>query len=175
MIYANNDILKENMMEAKMKLAKQIFLVLFEVFTCTYILTNLTLQIAPATSLWDLVERYVFCYGIYQFFTYLILSNKNDSEKDMLLALTLNYRRAEFYLSNQNELVLLDINNHVKYQLEETTFNNKDVLNEYHGLEKLLINKDIQMIQYKIIKFEHLVETTSLLWKYNFLLRWMKE
>ena len=157
-----------------MKLFKQIILVLFEVMICTYILTNLTLQITPATSLWDLIERYIFCYGIYQFITYLILSNKSDSEKDILLALALNYRRAEFYLNTQDDRVLLELNNHIKYQFEKTTFNNKDSLMDYRILEELLVNKDIQMIKYKIIKYEHLLETTSLLWKYNFLLRYMK-
>ncbi len=157
-----------------MKLFKQILLVLFEVITCTYFIANISMQIAPTTSTWDSVERYVFCYGIYQFITYMILSNNNDSMKDMYLALLVNYKRAENYLNTLDDRILIFLTDNIKYQLNKTTFNNKDAQKEYMVLEKLIAEKDINMIQYKIIIYEHLLEYTSLQWRYTFLLRLMK-
>lgn len=158
-----------------MKLAKQIFLVLIEVVTITYILANLSMQYFPTASTWESVERYAFCYGAYQFITYLILSNMNDSRKDMYLAMLTNYRRAESYLNTLDDRILVYLNENVKYQLDRATFNNKDIQKEYSILDKLISDKDIHMIQYKVIIFDHLIEYTSLLWRYNFLLRFMKE
>jgi hypothetical protein len=157
-----------------MKLAKQIFLVLIEVVTCTYLLSSISIEFIPPASTWEYVERYVFCYGVYQFIIYLILSNANDSRKDMYLALLTSYRLAESYLNTLDDRILVYLNEKIKRQLNKTMFNDVDIKKEYSILDKLIAYKDIHMIQHKIITYEHLLEYTSLLWRYNFLLRLMK-
>lgn len=157
-----------------MKLAKQIFLILFEIIVCTYTLTNLSLLIAPAASLWNLVERYVFCYGIYQFATFLILSNINDSRRDMYLAVLTNYRCAELYLNSSDSKILSIINTSIDTQRKKWVFNDTDIKDAYEHLIYAIEQEDLSYIKYQIIYYEHSYELESLAWRFNFVLRIFK-
>ena len=157
-----------------MKLGKQIFLILFESILLTYALTRLSLLISPVDSSWVLVERFVFCYGIYQFCTFLILSNRNDSRRDMYLAVLTNFRYAELYLNNSDSRLLDIIHKNISYQKDKGTFNDKDITKAYEDLKKSIESKDLLDIQYSIILYEHLYELESLSWRFNFILRIFK-
>lgn len=157
-----------------MKLSKQIFLVVFEVTVITYLLTNLSLLISPVDSSWGFVERFVFCYGIYQFCTFLILSNRNDSRRDMYLAILTNFRYAELYLTNFDPILLRTIHRNITYQNGKRTFNDKDITRAYEDLKNSIESSDLRYIQSSIILYEHLYELESLSWRFNFILRIFK-
>jgi len=157
-----------------MKIIKQIFLVLVEVAFFTFILLSISQQIHQTQSNWELIERIILCYGLYQFFAYMILSNMNDSKKDMYLSVLTNYKLAQLYVETSEFRYLNVIEENIKYQLKDSIFNDEKIRNEYNVLLDLIDNRDFSQIQYKIIIYEHHIEFTSLLWRYSFFLRCIK-
>ena len=64
----------------------QIFLYLFEVISISLFLTYLTTFIEDINSPSECLERATMCYTIYQILVLVILTNKNDIERDSCLA-----------------------------------------------------------------------------------------
>lgn len=153
----------------------QIVYFLVEIILVTTMLVYISSNIKTITSTWELVERYLLMYGVYQIIVFIILSNINDVKKDSYLAVLTNYKKALLYLETNNMIIYNSlIKNIDKYQLKDGTMNFKDTINEYKLMKKLISGNDIQTIKYRIILYEHLIEESTLNWKFSFLLRILK-
>jgi hypothetical protein len=157
-----------------MKLQKQIFLHLLEIITITGIIVLLSYCIEKPSSNWDWIERVVLCYGLYQFPTYLFVSSKLDSKKDMYLALLKNYRDTYLYLETEEERFRLGIEKNIEYQLRNDVFNDQQAIEEYGILKEIIKKKDKNYALSKITLLEHCIETVSLSWQYSILLTLVK-
>lgn len=152
----------------------QIFVYLFEIIFITSILVCLTSILEPCNTIWSYVERYILCYGLYQFIIFIILSNINDVKKDSYLALLSCYKLCDLYLENNSKLLLEKINTIIEAQLEKSTLNYKKINNEYEELREIITTKNIDALKVKMIFCEHSYEESNLNWKYSILLRLIK-
>lgn len=152
----------------------QIFIYLIEVVGISIFLAYLTTLIKDNESVYDFIERCVMCYTIYQILVVVILTNKNDIEKDSCLAYITNLKKCILYIETKEKYIKEDILENIEYQLAPDTFNNNKFRKSYdfirHNIDKL--KKD--NIEMELLNAEKMYEFASLNWRFSFLLRRVK-
>ena len=156
------------------KLQRQVLLQLVEIVILTGLITCLSFYIEKPASSWDWVERVILCYGIYQFPTYLWVSNRVDSQKDMYLALLRCYKDALLFIDTGDERVKKLVSENIDMLLKDDVFNDIKIRDEYNIILRLLESKDKNAAIYKINLIEHQIESASLQWHFSILLSFIK-
>lgn len=152
----------------------QVFLVGIELIGGSFLIACIFNYFFPITTKWDMVERMMLGYAVYQIVVYLILTNCNDIRKDSYLALLWNYKMVELYLESNDYKIKEKILKNIEDQLRNDTLNDDDIRNEYEDMKQIISDQDKREVKIRIIWFEHKVEAATLNWKYSFLLRLVK-
>ena len=158
----------------RMKLQKQILLQLVEIMIFTSLYTWISSLVEEPSSKWEWIERIVLCYGIYQFPTYLWVSNRVDSQKDMHLALLRCYKDALLFIDTGDKRFKELVTANVDIQLKDDVFNDDKIRKEYKILLDLLESRDKNVAIYKINLIEHQIESISLEWRFSIFLSIVK-
>lgn len=157
----------------------QIFLYLFEVISISLFLTYLTTFIEDINSPSEWLERATMCYTIYQILVLVILTNKNDIERDSCLAYIKVLKECLLYIEvNEEDIkkeLSKDILKNIDYQLDSGTFNNNEYRQAYALIRNNINNLNKNSIKIEIIKAEHNYEMNALNWKFSFILRLFKK
>ncbi len=152
-----------------------IFLIVLEIGLVTSLLVYISQFLRPVEDGFDLIERYILFFAVYEIFVYITLSFLNDAQCDSLLTLRTAYEQALFYFhsgeDDKHKEILLE---KIQQQLLSTTFNNLGVRAEYELLVGYMDTKNVWAIKYKSIMIGHSYEMCSLQWKLTFLLRIFK-
>lgn len=149
----------------------QIFLYVVELLLVSLLITYSTTFIEPITSSIVFLERIILAYTIYQILVIVILTNLNDIEKDSYLALITILKLTLIYIETRNQELKSQLQENLKHQLNNGTFNSIDLRNDYEYLQKNLDTVDATSINIELIIAEHQYELQSLNWKFSFILR----
>ncbi len=155
----------------------QIFLYLFETLGIAVLCTIFITDINPFTNCFEFIESVTVFYALYQIIIYNILQQFNDIKKDEYLALSTLYKLTRLYIITKNDIIKQDILSKLEYQLDSATFNDNNVRREYLNIKEIINSpkkNNLEIIDYKIIYFDHLSEEAILGWKYSILLRLLK-
>ena len=93
------------------------------------------------------------------------------------MALSTLYKLTRLYIITKNDIIKQDILSKLEYQLDSATFNDNNVRREYLNIKEIINSpkkNNLEIIDYKIIYFDHLSEEAILGWKYSILLRLLK-
>ena len=122
----------------------------------------------------DVLERVGLFYGFYQILTYIILSNLNDIKADEFLALK-NTASIALKACEYNDEIWKGIaKDQIDKQLDSGVFNDMLVRQNYGVLKQCIDENAVKNIEYMIIWAEHCAEKSQLLWRFSFLLRFVK-
>jgi len=108
---------------------------------------------------------------------YGILQQLNDIKKDQYLALLSMYKYINLYIDSENNNILNNIKTIIEKQLSSDTLNDNEIRKEYIAINTIITDKktfDQNIIQIKVIKYEHCYEEATLNWKYSILTRLIK-
>lgn len=157
----------------------QIFLYLFEVISISLFLTYLTTLIEDINSPFKWIERATMCYTIYQILVLVILTNKNDIERDSCLAYIKVLKKCLLYIEmneeNIKKEISKDILKDIDYQLDNGTFNNNEYRQAYALIRDNINNLNKNSIKIELIEVEHNYEMNALNWRFSFILRFLKK
>ena len=122
----------------------------------------------------DVLERVGLFYGFYQILTFIILSNLNDIKADEFLALK-NTASIALKACEYNDEIWKGIaKDQIDKQLDSGVFNDMLVRQNYGVLKQCIDENAVKNIEYMIIWAEHCAEKSQLLWRFSFLLRFVK-
>ena len=155
----------------------QIFLYAFELISISLLFTWLSTFVANCNSIWELIERFIACYTIYQLLIIIVLNNINDIAKDSCLAYISNLKMIDLYLEIKDKNMKKELLKNIDHQLDSGTINNNKYRESYKRLKERINNSKFEnksYIKYELIKAEHNYEFISLQWRYSFLLRLFK-
>lgn len=125
-------------------------------------------------SVLDVLERIGLFYGFYQILTFIILSNLNDIRADEFLAFK-NTASIALKACEYNDEVWKGIaKDQIDKQLDNGVFNDMLVRKNYGVLKQCIDINTVHNIEYMIIWAEHCAEESQLLWRFSFLLRFVK-
>lgn len=153
----------------------QIFLYLFEVVSISIFLTYLTTLIEDINSPLKWIERAIMCYTVYQILVLVILTNKNDIERDSCLAYIKILKKCLLYIEVNKEEIKNEILKDINYQLDSGTFNNNEYRQAYVLIRDNINNLNKNSIKIELIEAEHNYEMNALNWRFSFILRYIKK
>lgn len=152
----------------------QIFLMFLEISVIVGGLTWVSGHLWDFESGLDVLERVGLFYGFYQILTYIILSNLNDIKADEFLALK-NTASIALKACEYNDEIWKGIaKDQIDKQLDSGVFNDMLVRQNYGVLKQCIDENAVKNIEYMIIWAEHCAEESQLLWRFSFLLRFVK-
>lgn len=152
----------------------QIFLMFLEISVIVGGLTWVSGLLWDFESGLDVLERVGLFYGFYQILTYIILSNLNDIKADEFLALK-NTASIALKACEYNDEIWKGIaKDQIEKQLDSGVFNDMLVRQNYGVLKQCIDENAVKNIEYMIIWAEHCAEESQLLWRFSFLLRFVK-
>lgn len=157
-----------------LKKCTQIFYVLLEISVIVGIATFLSCRLWRPDSGIDIVERVGLFYGFYQILTYIILSTLNDIKADEYLALRSACDIAIKACEYEDDIEKNILKNNIKNQLKDDMSNDLEIRRQYEILDKLIDNNSIAQIEYLMAHAEHCYSSSTLQWKFSFLLRRVK-
>ena len=155
----------------------QIILYFIEVFGIAVALTIIVNKFIPVNNWFVNIERTTVFYTLYQIIIYNVLKQLNDIKKDQYLAILTMYKYIKIYNSSKSDNLKENICNLISKQLDTGMLNDIDIRNEYNEIKSVLDGKglfDEEMIDLKIVRYEHLCEYANLNWRYSILLRIFK-
>ena len=152
----------------------QIFLMFLEISVIVGGLTWVSGLLWDVDQGLDVLERVGLFYGFYQILTYIILSNLNDIKADEFLALK-NTASIALKACEYNDEIWKGIaKDQIDKQLDSGVFNDMLVRQNYGVLKQCIDENAVKNIEYMIIWAEHCAEESQLLWRFSFLLRFVK-
>ena len=152
----------------------QIFLMFLEISVIVGGLTWVSGLLWDFESGLDVLERVGLFYGFYQILTYIILSNLNVIKADEFLALK-NTASIALKACEYNDEIWKGIaKDQIDKQLDSGVFNDMLVRQNYGVLKQCIDENAVKNIEYMIIWAEHCAEESQLLWRFSFLLRFVK-
>ena len=122
----------------------------------------------------DVSERVGLFYGFYQILTFIILSNLNDINADEFLAFKNTASIALKACEYNDEACKGIAKDQIDKQLDSGVFNDMLVRQNYGVLKQCIDENAVKNIEYMIIWAEHCAEESQLLWRFSFLLRFVK-
>ena len=161
---------------------KQSMIFLVEVILIVVLLTYLSLIIFPTSELfsWNIFERCLASFTIYELFTYSTLKLMNDTHKDAYNTLKLNYENALIYFElltynkdfaeKYRNLLLAQIN----IQYRDDLLNPNEVLKSYDKLKNCLDENNLVDIKFELNSINHWLYHLDLEFMHSFLLRILK-
>lgn len=152
----------------------QIFLMFLEISVIVGGLTWVSGLLWDFESGLDVLERVGLFYGFYQILTYIILSNLNDIKADEFLALKNTASIALKSCESNDEIWKGIAKDQIDKQLDSGVFNDMLVRQNYGVLKQCIDENAVKNIEYMIIWAEHCAEESQLLWRFSFLLRFVK-
>ena len=152
----------------------QIFLMFLEISVIVGGLTWVSGLLWDFESGLDVLQPVGLFYGFYQILTYIILSNLNDIKADEFLALK-NTASIALKACEYNDEIWKGIaKDQIDKQLDSGVFNDMLVRQNYGVLKQCIDENAVKNIEYMIIWAEHCAEESQLLWRFSFLLRFVK-
>ena len=152
----------------------QIFLYCIEIFIIAGGLTWLSCYLYEVSSKFEIIERFMLFYGVYQLFIFIIFNNINDMERDRCIAWEKLLKLCLEYQKTKDEKLYNDIMYNINYQLKSDTANNKEYRCAYENLkDNLKIMKESQLCL-ELINAEHIEKLRSLQWRFSIILRLVK-
>ena len=152
----------------------QIILYVIEVFGISILFAYLSTYIKDICDNFELIERIILCFTIYQILILVILTNLNDIHKDSYLAYKTLLKKCILYVDFKDNNIKHDILSTVKYQLDNATFNSKYLQDKYILIQNNVNKLNKLYLQNVLIIAEHQYEYWALNWHYSFLLRIFK-
>ena len=155
----------------------QCVLYLVEVMGVSVCITFSSCKFFPIDSKIELIQRTIDFYVIYQIFIYGVLQQINDIYRDEYLAITNTYKYLKLFNKYQSISIKQDILKLTEAELNKSIFNDRDVRLEYQLIKKSLMEENYlseEIIDVKILKYNHKMELVNLNWQFSFLLRILK-
>lgn len=153
-----------------------------EIILIIGLLTKISLILFPLENIfsWELIERIIGLYTVYQIFIYATLNQIDDSKKDSYNSLKALCETSLMYLNipkefrykynNLNEYLYESIN----AQKSPTAMNSEKVIKEYNKLLECINNEDIKQIEFIIINCNHWIYHLDLGFRKSLFLRKFK-
>lgn len=160
----------------------QISIFILEIIFVIGILTKISLILFPLENLfsWELIERIIGLYTVYQIFIFSTLNQIDDSEKDSYNSLKALCEESLIYLNLPKEI--RDKNDKFKNHLREaieaqkspSAMNSEEVLEEYDKLLNNINAENIENIKINIINYNHWLYHLDLKFRTSLFLRKFK-
>lgn len=161
----------------------QISIFLLELIFIIGILIKISLILFPIDNIysWELIERIIGLYTVYQIFIYATLSQMDDSEKDSYNALKSLCEESLIYLNlplesrEQNKKFKDYLYTSINEQMSPKAMNSEEVQQEYEKLLENIEHEYIQSIELKIISYNHWLTHLDLRFRKSLFLRKFKD
>lgn len=137
-------------------------------------LAILSTQIWGITEPFQMIERIMTAYAVYEVIVFLILTNRNDIEADSALAYGTYLKKILLYFKSNDSTLKQDILQNRQRQLSVTTLNSPRNYKRYEQSLRWLEERNATQVQYELIRSEHEKEIASLQWRFSFILRLVK-
>lgn len=150
----------------------QILIYIFELVGVSLTMTFLSHQyIEPILSCMEFIERMMLSYAIYQILVVVILTNINDIEKDSCLSYITVLKLCLVYKTTNNPNLKKDIISKIEFSTKPGVFNTPSIKNAFKKIKDNFDNIPQSEFELELINAENIYESTTLNWKYSFLLR----
>ena len=150
----------------------QISIYLLELVGVSFVMTFLSHQyIEPILSCMEFVERMLLSYAIYQILVVVILTNINDIEKDSCLSYITILKLCLVYKTTNNPNLKKDITSKIEFSTKPSVFNTPSIKSALQKIKNNFDNIPQTEFELELINAENIYESTTLNWKYSFLLR----
>lgn len=159
----------------------QSFLWLIEAVGIPMLLMILLGVVAPQNlkaGVFEYIERYLACYGVYQVIVFIILKSISDCMKDQTLAIITTYEYTNLFLETGKDEVKDWVLHLCEAQQNSSKMNSFEIRREYETISEMLVNQDndklLFFMKQRLIYYKHEYERISLLWNYSILVRLFK-
>lgn len=151
-----------------------VFLYAVEVLGISIILARISAAVWAVQDGYEMLERIMTAYVIYEIAVFTFLTNQNDIEVDSALAYGTYLKSILLYFETNDSVLKREILEKRQRQLDIGTLNTPDNYKRYEQSLQWLEEGNKTRVQYELIRCEHHKEMVTLQWRFSFLLRRFK-
>lgn len=151
-----------------------VLLYLTEVIIAVSAITMITLKVWPLPDGTSVFDRAVNSYVIYQIVIYAVLKLRADAIYDMYSAFKYACSIGKVSLLTNDKTSEENLFKTIEKQRDNSIMNNKKVIEKYYALEKCMIDKNVDAIDFLIADAEHNMELAQFEWNFSLLVRIFK-